>query len=97
VAGGRATLKQLLKHAGVAYLQYLAVATWRERSAFVVQEGGARRSALSLMVKAFPLNILNPKLTIYRFAARAGLVAPQLLGRVRGSGRAARVQRALNS
>jgi threonine/homoserine/homoserine lactone efflux protein len=67
---------QLLKYAGVAYLLYLAVATWRDRSAFVVQEGGARRSALSLTVKAFLLNILNPKLTIFFLAFLPQFVDP---------------------
>ena len=67
---------QLLKYAGVAYLLYLAVATWRDRSAFVVQEGGAQRSALSLTVKAFLLNILNPKLTIFFLAFLPQFVDP---------------------
>jgi threonine/homoserine/homoserine lactone efflux protein len=67
---------QLLKYAGVAYLLYLAIATWRDRSAFVVQEGGARRSALSLTVKAFLLNILNPKLTIFFLAFLPQFVDP---------------------
>ncbi|MGQ3001417.1 MAG: LysE family translocator [Hydrogenophaga sp.] len=67
---------QLLKYAGVAYLLYLAIATWRDRSAFVVQEGGARRSALSLSVKAFLLNILNPKLTIFFLAFLPQFVDP---------------------
>jgi threonine/homoserine/homoserine lactone efflux protein len=67
---------QLLKYAGVAYLLYLAVATWRDRSAFVVQEGGAQRSAPSLMLKAFLLNILNPKLTIFFLAFLPQFVDP---------------------
>lgn len=67
---------QLLKYAGVAYLLYLAIATWRDRAAFVVQEGGARRSALSLTVKAFLLNILNPKLTIFFLAFLPQFVDP---------------------
>lgn len=67
---------QLLKYAGVAYLLYLAVATWRDRSAFVLQEGGARRSALGLTVKAFLLNILNPKLTIFFLAFLPQFVDP---------------------
>jgi threonine/homoserine/homoserine lactone efflux protein len=67
---------QLLKYAGVAYLLYLAIATWRDRSAFVVQEGGARRSALGLTVKAFLLNILNPKLTIFFLAFLPQFVDP---------------------
>lgn len=67
---------QLLKYAGVAYLLYLAIATWRDRSAFVVQEGGTPRSALSLTVKAFLLNILNPKLTIFFLAFLPQFVDP---------------------
>lgn len=67
---------QLLKYAGVAYLLYLAYATWKDRSAFVVQQGGAPRSALSLTVKAFLLNILNPKLTIFFLAFLPQFVDP---------------------
>jgi threonine/homoserine/homoserine lactone efflux protein len=67
---------QLLKYAGVAYLLYLAYATWKDRSAFVVQQGGAPRSALSLTVKAFLLNILNPKLTIFLLAFLPQFVDP---------------------
>ncbi|WP_049623003.1 LysE family translocator [Frateuria defendens] len=72
---------QVLKYAGVAYLFYLAIATWRDRSAFTVQSAQGRRSALSLVVKAFLLNILNPKLTIFFLAflpqfVRPGATAP---------------------
>jgi len=59
---------QLLKYAGVAYLFYLAWATWRDRSAFAVQTVESKARALSLVVKAFLLNILNPKLTIFFLA-----------------------------
>jgi threonine/homoserine/homoserine lactone efflux protein len=59
---------QVLKFAGVAYLLYLAYATWQDRSAFVVDESVAKNSALSIIVKAFLLNILNPKLTIFFLA-----------------------------
>ena len=59
---------QLLKVAGVAYLLYLAVATWRDRSAFTVQPALGQGGALGLVVKAFLLNILNPKLTIFFLA-----------------------------
>jgi len=78
---------QLLKYAGVAYLLYLAVATWRDRSAFTVQPIQARAGALGLVVKAFLLNILNPKLTIFFLAFLPQFVQPsaesplpQLLG-----------------
>jgi threonine/homoserine/homoserine lactone efflux protein len=67
---------QVLKYAGVAYLLYLAVATWRDRSAFSVQSVQARRGALGLVVKAFLLNILNPKLTIFFLAFLPQFVQP---------------------
>lgn len=59
---------QELKFAGVAYLFYLAVATWRDRSAFLIQEERRKGGAVSLVIKAFLLNILNPKLTIFFLA-----------------------------
>ena len=78
---------QLLKYAGVAYLFYLAVATWRDRSAFALQPAQGRTNALGLVVKAFLLNILNPKLTIFFLAFLPQFVEPnatspllQLLG-----------------
>ncbi len=78
---------QVLKFAGVAYLFYLAVATWRDRSAFAVQAVQGRIGAISLVTKAFLLNILNPKLTIFFLAflpqfiePGAGSPLPQLLG-----------------
>lgn len=59
---------QMLKYAGVAYLLYLAYATWKDRSAFAVERAPSRRSATGLIVRAFLLNILNPKLTIFFLA-----------------------------
>ena len=67
---------QLLKYAGVAYLLYVAVATWRDRSAFAVDGGAARASAIGLVVKAFLLNILNPKLTLFFLAFLPQFVDP---------------------
>ena len=59
---------QALKFAGVAYLRYMAWATWRDKTAFVIDGTPSARSATSLMAKAFLLNILNPKLTIFFLA-----------------------------
>jgi threonine/homoserine/homoserine lactone efflux protein len=59
---------EALKVAGVAYLLYLAYATWRDKAAFAVETSPSRGSALGLVVKAFLLNILNPKLTIFFLA-----------------------------
>ncbi|MBL8396802.1 MAG: LysE family translocator [Candidatus Accumulibacter sp.] len=68
---------QVLKYAGVAYLFYLAVATWRDRSAFAVQSMHGKGSALGLVTKAFLLNILNPKLTIFFLAFLPQFVEPR--------------------
>jgi threonine/homoserine/homoserine lactone efflux protein len=59
---------QVLKYAGVAYLFYLAYTTWRDRSAFAVEQVVSRTAALSLVIKAVLLNLLNPKLTIFFLA-----------------------------
>jgi threonine/homoserine/homoserine lactone efflux protein len=69
---------QVLKFAGVLYLLYLAYATWRDKSAFAVDASTARHAgAWSLMAKAFLLNILNPKLSIFFLAFLPQFVAPQ--------------------
>lgn len=71
---------QVLKFAGVAYLFYLAVATWRDKAAFAVDGSVARVSAAGLVVRAFLLNILNPKLTIFFLA-----FLPQFVDQAHGS------------
>ena len=58
----------MLKYAGVVYLLYVAYATWKDQSDFAVDERQAASSAINIMVKAFLLNILNPKLTIFFLA-----------------------------
>ncbi len=67
---------QGLKFAGVAYLLYLAYATWRDRSAFAVDDAPIATSAGSLVVKACLLNILNPKLTIFFLAFLPQFITP---------------------
>jgi threonine/homoserine/homoserine lactone efflux protein len=59
---------QAMKYAGVAYLLYIAFATWRDKSAFAIDGTPAARTAAGLIGKAFLLNILNPKLTIFFLA-----------------------------
>ncbi|MDD2056709.1 LysE family translocator [Pseudomonas sp. GD03860] len=68
---------QGLKFAGVAYLLYLAYATWRDRSAFAVDSNTQVGSAGSLMLRAGLLNILNPKLTIFFLAFLPQFITPQ--------------------
>jgi threonine/homoserine/homoserine lactone efflux protein len=67
---------EVLKFAGVAYLLYLAVATWRDKGAFTVGASAGRASARRLVTRAFLLNILNPKLTIFFLAFLPQFVAP---------------------
>ena len=67
---------QVLKYAGVAYLLYVAYATWRDKSAFAVDGSMAKTSATGLVTKAFLLNILNPKLTIFFLAFLPQFVQP---------------------
>ncbi len=66
----------MLKYAGVAYLLYVAYATWRDRSAFAVSETPTLSSAWSLMLRGLLMNILNPKLTIFFLAFLPQFVTP---------------------
>jgi len=67
---------QLLKYAGVAYLFYVAYATWRDKSAFALDGSLSRATASGLVIKAVLLNILNPKLTIFFLAFLPQFVEP---------------------
>lgn len=67
---------QALKFGGVAYLLYIAYATWRDKAAFVIDSNSSASSALALMTRAFLLNILNPKLTIFFLAFLPQFVEP---------------------
>jgi threonine/homoserine/homoserine lactone efflux protein len=67
----------LLKFAGVAYLFYIAVMTWRDRRAIVAdKQAGVPGSGAGLALKAFLLNILNPKLSIFFLAFLPQFVDP---------------------
>ena len=59
---------QVLKYAGVAYLLYVAFATWRDKSAFAVESSAPKAGAVQLVTRAILLNVLNPKLTIFFLA-----------------------------
>jgi threonine/homoserine/homoserine lactone efflux protein len=67
---------QLLKFAGVAYLLYLAVATWRDRTAFAASAPVDTQRPLQLVGKAVLLNLLNPKLTLFFMAFLPQFIAP---------------------
>jgi threonine/homoserine/homoserine lactone efflux protein len=59
---------QTLKYLGVAYLLVLAWRTLREKGALTVENETGPRSAVSVIISAVLVNILNPKLTIFFFA-----------------------------
>jgi threonine/homoserine/homoserine lactone efflux protein len=59
---------QTVKYLGVAYLLYMAWATWKDRGALTVEENAAPRSARRVITSGVLINILNPKLTIFFFA-----------------------------
>lgn len=59
---------QVLKVLGVLYLLYLAVITWRDRSAFSVDDHAKPEKPFNLIIKAILLNSLNPKLTLFFLA-----------------------------
>jgi threonine/homoserine/homoserine lactone efflux protein len=67
---------QVLKYAGVAYLFFVAYATWRDTSAFVIDSTVSKNTASGLVIKAVLLNILNPKLTIFFLAFLPQFVEP---------------------
>jgi threonine/homoserine/homoserine lactone efflux protein len=59
---------QTLKYAGVAYLLYIAYATWKDTAALEADTTPLKSTPWSLISKAVFLNILNPKLTIFFLA-----------------------------
>src|SRR5687767_12686508 len=59
---------QTIKYAGVAYLLYMAWATWRDHGALAVDRDAKPASWRSVIVAGVTLNLLNPKLTIFFFA-----------------------------
>jgi threonine/homoserine/homoserine lactone efflux protein len=66
----------VLKYAGVAYLFYLAYATWKDRSGFSFESAPKEARASQLVVRAILLNLLNPKLTIFFLAFLPQFVSP---------------------
>jgi len=61
---------QVVKLAGVAYLLYLAWRMWRASGTLRVSEpeGANRAGLLSVSIRGFLINILNPKLSIFFLA-----------------------------
>jgi threonine/homoserine/homoserine lactone efflux protein len=57
-----------IKYLGVAYLVYMAWATWRDTGALSLEGGARQQSPRQVIVAGITLNLLNPKLTIFFFA-----------------------------
>jgi threonine/homoserine/homoserine lactone efflux protein len=62
------TAFETIKFLGVAYLLYMAWATWRDKSLLVVETDPPPRTAMKVIRSAVLINLLNPKLTIFFFA-----------------------------
>lgn len=65
-----------LRIAGVAYLLFMAVATWRDKSELVVHDDVPLRSSARVIASAMLANLLNPKLTVFFFAFLPQFVPP---------------------
>ena len=59
---------QTIKYVGVAYLLWMAWATWRDTGALVVDTEAGPASRRQVIASGITLNLLNPKLTIFFFA-----------------------------
>ena len=65
-----------LRIVGVAYLLFMAVATWRDTSGLVVRDEQSVRSPARVIGSAMLSNLLNPKLTVFFFAFLPQFVPP---------------------
>jgi len=63
-----AIIFQLIKFAGVGYLLYLAWVMWHETGGLTLQDPDQKTAGRTIALKAFLLNILNPKLSIFFMA-----------------------------
>lgn len=67
---------QVLKYLGVAYLLYMAWGTLRQHGAMRIEPAASARSDAQIVVSAFLVNILNPKLSIFFLAFLPQFVDP---------------------
>jgi threonine/homoserine/homoserine lactone efflux protein len=74
-----------LRLAGVSYLLFMAVVTWRDRSELELDADQPSRPAVRVIGSAMLSNLLNPKLTVFFFAFLPQFVpahAPGAVGRL---------------
>jgi threonine/homoserine/homoserine lactone efflux protein len=65
-----------LRLAGVCYLLFMALTTWRDRSRLAVQDDQPARTPARVIGSAILANALNPKLTVFFFAFLPQFVPP---------------------
>lgn len=66
----------VIKYAGVCYLLYLALQTWRDHSPVEVESAVAPPSTTRVIAQAVLINVLNPKLTLFFFVFLPQFVSP---------------------
>jgi threonine/homoserine/homoserine lactone efflux protein len=59
---------EVVKALGVAYLLYMAWASWHDKTPLIVSDDEAHKPPLRVIGSAVLANVLNPKLTIFFFA-----------------------------
>ncbi|RDE23030.1 LysE family translocator [Motiliproteus coralliicola] len=68
---------EVLRYIGVAYLAYLAWAMWKESGVIALDNAPKATGASKIFVRAFLINILNPKLSIFFLAFIPQFVPPE--------------------
>jgi threonine/homoserine/homoserine lactone efflux protein len=68
IMNASATVFQLIKFAGVAYLLFLAWSMWKETGALELNDDEHKVDMLAISIRGFLINILNPKLTLFFLA-----------------------------
>lgn len=63
-----AIIFQSIKFAGVVYLLYLAWRMWKETGSLLLENSGEGVDLFSISSRAFLMNILNPKLSLFFLA-----------------------------
>ncbi len=67
---------EAIKIAGVAYLLWMAWATWRDRTPLAIDGGTSACSAPRIVSRGILINLLNPKLTIFFVAFLPQFIDP---------------------
>ncbi len=71
---------EVIRLLGVAYLLYMAWATWRDTSTLAVNDDQPAKPVRRVIASAVLVNLLNPKLTLFFFAFLPQFVPPQSSG-----------------